>query len=241
MEKSFTYTISAAASQSGTAETLNLIGFQNTMEAGRGNVPGSTGLTLWESSIKLCDYICDNPHLVRSKTILELGCGIGLLGIVCDKIGARKVILTDRDVEIGRFLDINLERNNAINCSFLVLEWGNYQDINRLKSLEVDLVVGGDLIYDGNQSCMIDLFNTVKSLAPNSDFYLAFYRRAVAIEDVRDILTKMEWGIRVLDNQVWDLFGNQTGVFSATWTMALMACGKNIINDILDSDHEDIY
>lgn len=237
MEK-FTYTISAAASKTGMAETLNLIGLVNTIESGQGNLPGSTGLTLWESSIKLCDYLCENPHLVHSKNVLELGCGIGLLGLVCDKIGARSVILSDRDLEVGNFLKINLERNNATNCFFKKLEWGNNQDIDRLKSLEFDIVLGGDLIYDGNRSCMFDLFNTVKVLAPKSNFYLAFYRRAVAIEQFRDILSKIEWGVRVLDHQVWDLFGTQTGVFSATWTMALISCGSCILTDILDSEDD---
>lgn len=42
----------------------------------------STGLTLWKSSKILCSHLCTNPDVVRGKTVIELGAGLGLAGYV---------------------------------------------------------------------------------------------------------------------------------------------------------------
>ena len=50
------------------------------------------GLKIWECTkdlaIYLNNYISDNKCDLSNKSILDLGCGSGILGIMCAKMGA---------------------------------------------------------------------------------------------------------------------------------------------------------
>lgn len=36
-------------------------------------------------------YLARHPHLVKDKSVLELGCGLGLLSLMATDLGAREV------------------------------------------------------------------------------------------------------------------------------------------------------
>jgi predicted nicotinamide N-methyase len=59
---------------------------------------------VWHGGIALNEYLvlADVAHggggsLVRGKRVLELGCGVGLTGVLCAMEGAKKVTMTDRE------------------------------------------------------------------------------------------------------------------------------------------------
>jgi len=60
----------------------------------------STGLTLWNASTLLCEFVCSNVGIIKQKDILEVGSGLGLCGIVAYKMGARRVIMTEGDTDV---------------------------------------------------------------------------------------------------------------------------------------------
>ena len=92
----------------------------------------STGLTLWRASDYLCEYMIAHPQMLwrsnGNSSILELGAGLGLVGIVAHRMllassplsdwnaphhnHTSRVILTDGDTDTLRQLRVNLERNN---------------------------------------------------------------------------------------------------------------------------------
>jgi hypothetical protein len=74
----------------------------------------STGLTLWKSSKMLGTYLCENKDLVCGKTVVELGAGLGLAGIVAHKIGASKVVLTDGDTDTLDNMRDNVASNSDV-------------------------------------------------------------------------------------------------------------------------------
>lgn len=50
------------------------------------------GLKIWECSLDLVDYIKANASTFAGKSILELGCGQGLPGVMCLLSGAKSVV-----------------------------------------------------------------------------------------------------------------------------------------------------
>ena len=90
----------------------------------------STGLTLWKSSKNLGTYLCANQNIVRDKSVIELGAGLGLCGLVAHKLGAQKVVLTDGDTDtLGNMRDNvsnNIEDNGEVKDTIICkqLLWG---------------------------------------------------------------------------------------------------------------------
>ena len=51
---------------------------------------------MWPSAVAAATEIARQPELVRGKRVVELGCGLGLPGIVAGLSGAKHVLLTDQ-------------------------------------------------------------------------------------------------------------------------------------------------
>lgn len=165
----------------------------------------STGLTLWEGSEKLCKYLCDHPQVVKDKSVVELGAGLGLCGIVAHKHGARQVILTDGDTDTLGNMRSNIASNisdaggaASIFCKQLL--WGKNVEAFREKWAQehgFDVVMGGDIAYA--QESLEILFETALELLsekPGSVFLLSFvFRGGVTVDSVAAAAKRheLEW------------------------------------------------
>jgi predicted nicotinamide N-methyase len=97
---------------------------------------------IWPSSIALSEYILENRDQFSGKKILELGCGLGLVGIVASSVGG-KVTFTDNDAHALRFTEENFRRNFKGNASVQLFDWrvpGNPQSF--------DIILAADIIYE---------------------------------------------------------------------------------------------
>lgn len=54
------------------------------------------GMYVWPSAVVLAGFLGQHPDCVHGKVVLELGAGVGLVGLVAARLGARKVTITDR-------------------------------------------------------------------------------------------------------------------------------------------------
>ena len=103
---------------------------------------------LWHSSTILSKYLHHNQNLIRSRSIIELGAGTGLAGIVASKLGGLSVI-TDHENHISVAQE-NCKLNNIPITNCLALNCGS--DAHKLLSdhglKHPDVIIGSCYIED---------------------------------------------------------------------------------------------
>lgn len=109
---------------------------------------GTTGLRTWEASKCLSEWCLENRNLLCGRHVLELGCGVGLTGLVvfktCDPLS---YTFTDGHDAVVQMMRENLLRNDVVGCNARVdiLRWGNPEDY---EGLCPDVILGADLVFD---------------------------------------------------------------------------------------------
>lgn len=100
------------------------------------------GLLLWESSMALAAALVDRASAVHGATILEIGAGTGLAGLVAASLGAH-VRQTDHLAEAIALCRHNAALNGVGGITTALADWTRWTDDARY-----DLVVGADVLYD---------------------------------------------------------------------------------------------
>ncbi|XP_011482787.1 histidine protein methyltransferase 1 homolog [Oryzias latipes] len=91
------------------------------------------GLKVWECTYDLLEQIEKNGETFRDKTVLDLGCGAGLLGILALKRGASQVHFQDYNSTVIEQLTVP---NVILNCQ--EDEEGDWEgDNNRKRTVEI--------------------------------------------------------------------------------------------------------
>lgn len=96
---------------------------------------------LWDSAIALSHHISELGDL-NNKSILEIGCGFGLVGIVANLYGA-DVIFTDFEIEALYFTLENSQQNGIESPKLVQMDW-NTPCLNS----KFDFILASDVIYD---------------------------------------------------------------------------------------------
>ncbi|KAF9203413.1 hypothetical protein BGZ49_006447 [Haplosporangium sp. Z 27] len=109
---------------------------------------GTTGLRTWEASFWLAEYLIDHPEVLVGKNVIDIGCGVGFLGIACAILGAKKVVLTDGNTEVLTMAKQNIEYND-IPCptTASLLDWESFTQ-EQIAALEAEVLIMSDLTYD---------------------------------------------------------------------------------------------
>ncbi|EKD17084.1 uncharacterized protein L3040_000390 [Drepanopeziza brunnea f. sp. 'multigermtubi'] len=172
-----TYTLSLLPRQQDISPSITLHEARNMLAAA-----GTTGLRTWEAGLHLGNYLCTNPHLVRGKSILELGSGTGFLSILCAKyLKPSHVLATDGDDDVVASFSTNFYLNGLQDSSDLngrALKWGHPvtggEDPHWDPERPVDLVLGADLTYDPrNIPPLVSTFRDLFALYPDAKILIA--------------------------------------------------------------------
>jgi predicted nicotinamide N-methyase len=100
---------------------------------------------LWPSGLALARRVAE-LQLAR-RTVLELGCGLGLPSLVASLAGAN-VVATDWALEALELLRRNAERNGAA-VTALCIDW---RDCTALPAGRFDLVLAADVLYEARNA-----------------------------------------------------------------------------------------
>ncbi|KAI0034804.1 putative methyltransferase-domain-containing protein [Vararia minispora EC-137] len=123
------------------------------------------GHYLWNASRAFASFLDSNRLLYVGRTVLELGAGGGLPGILAAKNGARKVVLTDYPDaplidNLRKNVEENLREEERIRVSVLGYTWGHpveslLQELvdadSRSQPDGFDVVIMSDLVFNHSQ------------------------------------------------------------------------------------------
>ncbi|XP_052183965.1 uncharacterized protein LOC127795913 isoform X2 [Diospyros lotus] len=125
-----------------------------------------TGQLVWPGAKLLNNYISQTPEMLRGCSVIELGSGVGVTGILCSKF-CHDVVLTDHNEEVLKILKKNIELHSSSE-STEKLEWGNSHDLNQILERHpegFDLVLGADISFNSLASpCFLILCNSFSAL-----------------------------------------------------------------------------
>ncbi len=96
---------------------------------------------LWPAAMSLARLVLQAGPALRGRRVIELGCGLGLPGLVAAWCGAT-VLFTDRSPDALRFTRRNVERN-GLAADVVLMDWRQVA----VRS-EFDLCLAADVTYD---------------------------------------------------------------------------------------------
>ncbi|XP_040575989.1 histidine protein methyltransferase 1 homolog [Lepeophtheirus salmonis] len=121
------------------------------------------GLKIWECARDLADYIASlKVPNIEETSVLELGCGAGLPGIIFLSKGATNVDFQDYNPEVVDYYTIpNVLLNNQESKSrFFSGDWSSLQNI--IIDTKYDVILTSETIYNlENQHKLISIFNSL--------------------------------------------------------------------------------
>ena len=120
---------------------------------------------LWESAWVLANHLSSLP-VEPQKTILEIGCGLGLVGIAAAMAGHR-VTMSEYNADALNFARANAAINGLPEIAIEHLDWRDPQLTGRF-----DTIVGSDTVYDAESIGILEaLFD--RYLLPGGTVILA--------------------------------------------------------------------
>ena len=120
------------------------------------------GLKIWECTYDLLHYM--SKLTFEGKTVLDLGCGAGLLGINALLMKAKQVHFQDFNKEVIQYYTIpNVQLNVSDSvitnkCRFFAGDWDFFSDY----SVKYDIILTSETIY--NPQCYSKLLNIFNKL-----------------------------------------------------------------------------
>jgi predicted nicotinamide N-methyase len=102
--------------------------------------------TVWPASIVLARYLLDHPEIVNGKSILDIGCGAGVVAIASVKAGARSVIANDNDSTAIHMTKLNAEANSAD------ITFDKTNLISSDTQIDCDIILAADMFYHRPQA-----------------------------------------------------------------------------------------
>jgi len=120
-----------------------------------------TGQILWPVTYVACWHALSIASTFQGKNVVEIGAGVGLLGLLVGQLSPKTMIITDGEDEIVELLQRNIEHSQntesaSSNTIGMKLWWGEEADVIRCvecirkrlgdENAMVDVVIGADIL-----------------------------------------------------------------------------------------------
>ncbi|PIE39641.1 MAG: methyltransferase [Gammaproteobacteria bacterium] len=104
--------------------------------------PSIHGDKLWNSSLLLIDYLSKNPP-EHHQTVLDAGCGWGVLSAWCAKALGADVTAVDADPSVFPYLEVVAALNNVS----IHTRRARYQQLTQKQLAQYDMLVAADICF----------------------------------------------------------------------------------------------
>jgi len=136
-------------------------------------------IKIWEASMVLADYLA-GLKVEPEKRFLEIGCGLGLVGIVASAFG-HHVTVTEYNHDALNFARANALLNKVSNIEIREMNWNNPQIQGSF-----DTIIGSEIIYkESDFPSILNLFRTY--LKDGGEVILAEGIRKTSMEFMRQM------------------------------------------------------
>ncbi|KAF9382026.1 hypothetical protein CPC16_009562 [Podila verticillata] len=113
-------------------------------------------------SFWLAEYFIAHPDLLSGKNVIDIGCGVGFLGISCAMLDAKKVVLTDGNTDVLTMAKENIGYNSvACPTTASLLDWENFTE-EQIVALDAEVLILSDLTYDPTN--IVPLITVLKAI-----------------------------------------------------------------------------
>ncbi|XP_045576237.1 histone-arginine methyltransferase METTL23 [Salmo salar] len=188
------------------------------------------GMHVWPCAVVLAQYVWTHREELMHKTVLELGAGVSLPGVVAAKCGAQ-VILSD-SAELPLCLENcrrTCEVNELPNVLVVGITWGEVSpDLLRLPPL--DIILGSDVFYEPE-----DFENVLVTISfllrknPEAQFWTTYQERS-ADWSIEALLHK--WNLKRLNIPLEKFHANKDQLAGSTLP------GSHTVQMIITEDKE---
>ncbi|ROL49776.1 Methyltransferase-like protein 23 [Anabarilius grahami] len=136
------------------------------------------GMYVWPCAVVLSQYVWMAREELQNKTVLELGAGVSLPGVVAAKCGAHVILSDSAELPLClRNCRRSCDVNNLPDMPVIGLTWGRVSP--ELLSLPaVDIVLGSDVFYEPED--FEDVLVTISFLVrrnPHAQFWTTYQER----------------------------------------------------------------
>lgn len=143
-----------------------------------------TGQIIWPAAEFLSQYIIDNSELFKGKTVVELGSGAGLSGLIASQF-AQNTYLTDGNDVVMDLLERNRVFCNRNNVLVRKLLWGVENIKGLIKEIpNIDVVIGADVLFwpDSIEALVLSLLE-IKKVFPKVLTLISLCNRAISSDN----------------------------------------------------------
>ena len=163
---------------------------------------------VWPSAIALSKHLISKKTFLQGKSVLEIGCGLAIPGIVAAKLGA-KVVISDYQQDALDLAKHNWMLNHSQEPDCLQLDWRDPHP-----EMAADILLASDVAYEKRSfepliaafSTLVKPGGTIFISEPGRDFAREFLEKLSAQEyEKKETIIPVTWRKTKFEINVWEL------------------------------------
>lgn len=135
----------------------------------------ATARWVWDTAPVMCEFLIDHAkRLLAGRSVVEVGAGTGLPGLVSARLGPSSVVLTDLPSELElleKNVEVNVAQGKEADVTVRACAWG---ELDEWQGEVFDTVLCSDVLYHQPRNILKALANTLEVLCSKRSGVVVF-------------------------------------------------------------------